>query len=62
MDEKGKTAKDLWDAQHTQFVGIKLNRRTDADILAALEAADSKQGFIKEAIRYYLSNITSDTE
>lgn len=43
-------AKRAWDAQNTAFVGLKLNRRTDADILEALEGKP-KQTEIKRLIR-----------
>lgn len=43
-----------YDAAHTVRIAVKLNVRTDADVIAALEAAPSKQGLIKEAIRNYL--------
>lgn len=42
-----------YDAANTIKITIKLNRRTDADILARLEAAKSKQGLIKSALRAY---------
>lgn len=32
-------------------LNIRLNKKTDADIIAALEAAGNKQGYIKELIR-----------
>lgn len=32
-------------------VNLRLNRKTDADIIAALETAGNKQGYIKELIR-----------
>lgn len=43
-------AKKSWDAANTTFVGLKLNNRTDADILAALEGKQ-KQMEIKRLIR-----------
>lgn len=42
-----------YDAANTTRITIKLNRRTDADILAALAAAESKAGLIKKALRAY---------
>lgn len=42
-----------YDAANTTRITIKLNRRTDADILAALDAAESKAGLIKKALRAY---------
>lgn len=40
-----------YDAANTAQVKLKLNLKTDADILAWLEAQASKQGAIKELIR-----------
>ena len=40
-----------YDAEYAQRVYIKLNKKTDADILEALAKVDNKQGFIKELIR-----------
>lgn len=42
---------NAWDAEHTTRITLKLNNRTDADILAYLARQDSKQGRIKELIR-----------
>ena len=42
------------DALHSKRYNIKLNLVNDADIIGALELADSKQAFIKEAIRAYI--------
>ena len=44
-------AKAAWDAANTTQIKLKLNQRTDADILAWLEEQPSKQGAIKELIR-----------
>ena len=48
-------AKREWDANNTVFVGLKLNRNTDADLLEFLETVPSKQGVIKEALRAHIS-------
>lgn len=40
-----------YDANNTRQISLKLNLRTDADILDRLEREQSKQGFIKQAIR-----------
>lgn len=40
-----------YDKANTVGLYIKLNKKTDADILAALAKCDNKQGFIKELIR-----------
>jgi len=40
-----------YDAEHTKQVMLKLNKTTDADILAALDACGNVQGYIKGLIR-----------
>ncbi len=40
-----------YDQTHTRQVKMKLNLRTDADILAKLNSVPNKQGYIKELIR-----------
>lgn len=37
--------------QNTVSVLVRLNKKTDADILQKLETVDSKLGYIKECIR-----------
>lgn len=51
-DSQAKTA---WDKNHTAFIGLKLNKSTDADILAKLATVPSKQGYIKELIKADIS-------
>lgn len=43
-------AKRRWDAENTQIITLKLNRRTDADILSALDGKQ-KQSEIKRLLR-----------
>ena len=45
-----------WDKENTVRVALKLNRRTDADIIEFLNlnAQDNKAGAIKAAIRAYM--------
>jgi hypothetical protein len=50
MAEKYK-AQAKYDSTNTTKVQFKLNKKTDADILAYLEALDNKQGTIKQLIR-----------
>lgn len=45
---------DEWQKQNVRRIVIKLNKRTDADILAELEGKPSIQGYIKEAVRSYM--------
>lgn len=42
-----------YDKQHTTTVLIKLNNRTDADIIKMLCESGNKQGTIKAALRMY---------
>lgn len=44
-------SKIRWDAEHTKVITMKLNTKTDADILARLNAEPNKQGYIKRLIR-----------
>lgn len=46
-----------WDKENTRTVTIKLNKRTDADLLSFLEGSGaSKQGLIKTALREFIKN------
>ena len=45
------TPQSRYDAANTVQVKLKLNIRTDADILARLASVPSMQGYIKELIR-----------
>lgn len=44
-------SKRRYDEQSTVQVKIKLNKKTDADIIEYLNASGNKQGTIKEALR-----------
>ena len=44
-------AKRKWDAENTTQIRLKLNKKTDADILEKLDSVPNKQGYIKELIR-----------
>lgn len=48
-------AKTKWDKENTLMVTMKLNKSRDADIIAWLTTAKSKQGSIKQAIRAYMN-------
>ncbi len=48
-------AKERWDAKNTRQVKMKLNKRTDADILDWLDQQENKQGAIKALIRRAIS-------
>ena len=49
--ERQQTAKERYDAKTAYYVRLKLNKGTDADIIAELEAVANKQGYIKDLIR-----------
>lgn len=49
-DAKRKTNMDF-DRKNTKLIGMKLNRHTDADILAHLEKQENIQGYLKRLIR-----------
>ncbi len=49
-DAKRKTNME-YDRKNTKMVGMKLNRNTDADILAYLEQQPNIQGYLKQLIR-----------
>lgn len=44
-------AQRRYDDRNTRQVHLKLNRRTDSDVLERLDAVPSKQGYIKRLIR-----------
>lgn len=46
-----KAASERYDRENTVRVAIKLNKKTDADILAQLDRQENKQGYIKALIR-----------
>lgn len=48
-------SKARYDAENTRHIGLKLNLKTDADILEWLETKDSTQRYIKRLIREDIS-------
>ena len=46
-----KRAVMKYDATNTRQIKLKLNEKTDADILAHLDSLDNVQGYIKRLIR-----------
>ena len=46
-----KRAVAKYDAENTVQIKLKLNTRTDADIIQRLSEVDNKQGYIKGLIR-----------
>lgn len=49
--EAQKRAKEKYDKNNTKPIMIKLNKKTDADILEQLEKIGNRQGYIKQLIR-----------
>lgn len=45
-----KSARERYDEINTQRVSLKLNKKTDSEILEWLSTKDNKQGAIKNAI------------
>lgn len=44
-------AKAKYDSKNTVQIKLKLNKKTDSDILQKLDEVGNKQGYIKELIR-----------
>lgn len=53
--EKKLTPQERYDAANCTRLQLKLNKKTDADILAWLDKQPSKQGSIKTAVRRLIS-------
>ena len=51
MNEKRAAYKAAWDQANTKQFKIKLNNRTDADIIEQLDRTENKQAYIKRLIR-----------
>lgn len=49
--EAEKRAKTKYDSANTTQIHLKLNKKTDADILEKLGTVVNKQGYIKDLIR-----------
>ena len=54
--EAQKRARLKYEAEHTTQIKLKLNHKTDADIIEKLQSVDNKQGYIKELIRADMSD------
>ncbi len=53
--ESQRRAKLKYQEKNVIQISLKLNRVTDADIIALLETAENKQGLIKELLRKSLT-------
>lgn len=49
--ERKQEYNEGWKAENTERVTIRLNHRTDADILERLDGVESKQGELKRLVR-----------
>ena len=55
MADKNYKYTKKYDQSNTIKVSLKLNIKTDADIIAYLDSVDNKQGTIKQLIRNEIS-------
>ena len=66
IEDGYKTPQDRYRAQNIKRMEIKLNIKTDGDILAQLEGIANKQGYIKSLIRQDIkkdaTNIQNNSE
>jgi uncharacterized protein (DUF4415 family) len=51
MTPAEKRTKEKYDSKNTVQIKLKLNLKTDKDILEALKRSGNKQGYIKRLIR-----------
>lgn len=49
--EAQKRAGAKYDAENAKYISLKLNRKTDQDIIRFLDTVPNIQGFIKQIIR-----------
>lgn len=49
--EAQKRASAKYHKEHLRVFNLRINRRTEADILDKLEAVDNVQGYLKDLIR-----------
>ena len=60
ISEAKKRANAKYDKTHTRLITLKLNKKTDADILKMLDGCGNKQGYIKNLIRNDMLNRNSN--
>lgn len=51
-----------YDAKNTKQILLKLNKKTDSDIIKFLETVENKQGLIKSLLRFYIKSQTNENE
>lgn len=54
MAKSAKERQARYDKENTTRISIKLNKKTDADIIEYLNRKSNKQGQIKEIVRNHL--------
>jgi hypothetical protein len=54
--ESKRSAQRRYDKKNTTQVLLKLNTKTDADVIGKLTSVDNKQGYLKELVRSNLRN------
>lgn len=54
--EARKKSQARFDAQNTKRYTLKLNKRTNAELIELLDSVESQQGLIKQALREYIEN------
>ena len=62
-DEQKKNRREVnqrWKEQNTLCFGVRLNRQTDADIIAKLEGAAARQGELKRLVRLGIKSERSE--
>lgn len=55
METRRETPQDRYEKKMIRRINLKLNRKTDADILDHLESVENVQGYIKQLIRAQIS-------
>ena len=49
--EAQKRASSKYEKLHTTQISLKLNKKTDADVICKLDSVENKQGYVKTLIR-----------
>lgn len=56
MEKRKETPQERYDRENIVRLSMKLNKKTDAEILQKLDTVSSKQGYVKDLIRKDLAN------
>lgn len=51
MNDARRRAQTKYNKEHTKQITLRLNKRTESDIIEWLNKAENKQGYIKALIR-----------